>query len=191
MTDLGHIKTEEPMDRNEFSIWRRIYASHRSMNRVVALTSAFAVFVLMFLISADVIGRSIFDKPLMGTYEIGQNLMVYIVFFGLAYTQMVGGNVTVETFIRGFNSRTRLLLSLLATAIGFIMFAFMTYASSKLAWHAYVDGRTVQGLLGLPLYLSKSVVTLGAGLLTLHFLIDLIDKIKKLVFGSRRDVSYE
>jgi TRAP-type C4-dicarboxylate transport system permease small subunit len=159
------------------SIGKAVISFVLSMNRVQAIISSFCVFIIMFLISADVIGRFFFGKPVMGTYEIGQTLMVFIVFFGLAYTQMTGGNVTVETFIRNFGPKTRLALSLFAAFVGLVLFSLMTYSSWKLAWTAWANKRTIQGLLGLPLYPSKFAVSVGTATLSLYFLLDLIRKI--------------
>jgi TRAP-type C4-dicarboxylate transport system permease small subunit len=141
------------------------------------MISSLALFAIMVLISADVIGRAFFDTPVMGTYELGQTLMVCVVFFGISHVQMVQGNVTVDTFVSKLPPTGRLIFPLFASLIGFIVFALMTYSSGKLAWMAYVNKRTIQGLLGLPLYPSKFVVTIGAATLTVFYFIDLVNKI--------------
>ena len=174
-----------------FLIGKAITSFVFSMNRVQAIISSFCVFIIMFLISADVIGRFFFGKPVMGTYEIGQTLMVFIVFFGVAYTQMTGGNVTVETFIRNFGPKTRLALSIFAAVIGLMLFSLMTYSSWKLAWAAWANKRTIQGLLGLPLYPSKFTVSMGTATLSLYFLLDLIKKIVDFSKMQRKGNSNE
>jgi TRAP-type C4-dicarboxylate transport system permease small subunit len=163
-----------------FSIGKTINRFVFSMNQIQAIISSFCVFIIMFLISADVTGRYFFGVPVMGTYEICQNLMVFMVFFGLAYTQMKGGNVTVETFIRNLRPRTQRVFSIFAAFVGLILFSLMTYSSWKLAWAAWENKRTIQGLLGLPLYPSKFIVTVGTGTLSLYFLLDLIKKMVDL-----------
>jgi TRAP-type C4-dicarboxylate transport system permease small subunit len=168
------------------SIGKAIISFVFSMNRVQAIISSFCVFIIMFLISADVMGRFFFGKPVMGTYEIGQTLMVFIVFFGLAYTQMTGGNVTVETFIRNFGPKARLALSIFVAVVGLLLFSLMTYSSWKLAWAAWENKRTIQGLLGLPLYPSKFTVSVGTATLSLYFLLDLIGKIVDFSRMQRR-----
>ena len=173
------------------SIGRAITSFVFSMNRVQAIISSFCVFIIMFLVSADVVGRSLFGTPVMGTYELGQTLMVFIVFFGLAYTQMTGGNVTVETFIRNFGPKTKLALSIFVAAVGFVLFSLMTYSSCKLAWAAWENKRTIQGLLGLPLYPSKFTVGIGTATLSLYFLLDLIKKTVDLSRMQRKGNSDE
>ena len=52
-----------------------------------AILSATLVLVLMFLVTADIIGRYVINKPVPMTYEVGSFLMVFIVFLGVSYTQ--------------------------------------------------------------------------------------------------------
>jgi TRAP-type C4-dicarboxylate transport system permease small subunit len=166
------------------STWQRISDVISTVNKVQALISSFAVFVIMALISADVVGRFVFNRPVMGTYELGQMFMVCMVFFGLSYTQMIGGNVTVDTFTRRLNPRMSAALSIFSNIVGLIVFGLMTHSSGNLAWIALKNKRTVQGLLGMPLYPSKFVVTIGTATLTLYFLIQLVSEIN--VFMAKK-----
>ena len=53
-----------------------------------AQISSILLFVLVFLITLDVIGRYAFDSPIPGTFEVTEVLMVFIVFLAFAYTEM-------------------------------------------------------------------------------------------------------
>jgi TRAP-type C4-dicarboxylate transport system permease small subunit len=182
MTDGRRKKTKRKDQKNGTqSTWQRISDVMSTVNKVQALISSFAVFVIMTLISADVVGRFVFNRPVMGTYELGQMFMVGMVFLGLSYTQMVGGNVTVDTFTRRLNPRMRAALSIFADIVGLVIFGLMTYSSGNLAWIALKNKRTVQGLLGMPLYPSKFVVAIGTATLTLYFLIKLVGEINLVV----------
>jgi len=173
-------KTRKDQEGRTLSTWQRISDVMSTVNKVQGFISSFAVFAIMSLISFDVLGRFLFHKPVMGAYELGETFMVGMVFLGLSYTQMIGGNVTVETFIRILNPRIRAALSLLACIVGLIVFGLMTYSSGNLAWTAFTHKRVAQGVLRLPLYPSKFLVTIGAATLTLYFLIKLVNEIKGL-----------
>ncbi len=179
----GRRKQEKRKDQKDGSpsIWQRIFDVMSTVNKVQAIISSIAVFVIMALISADVVGRFLFNRPVMGTYELGQMFMVCMVFLGLSYTQMVGGNVTVDTFTQRLNPRIRAALSIFSNIVGLIIFALMTHSSGHLACIALKNKRTVQGLLGMPLYPSKFLVTIGTATLTLYFLIKLVSEINAFV----------
>ena len=82
------------------SIWRRIFDVMSTVNKVQAIISSIAVFVIMALISSDVVGRFLFHKPVMGTYELGQMFMVCMVFFTLSsrWNRSVGQNLLCSFF---------------------------------------------------------------------------------------------
>lgn len=176
-------KKKERKDQKEGlpSIWQRISDVMSTVNKVQAIISSIAVFVIMTLISSDVVGRFLFHRPVMGTYELGQMFMVCMVFLGLSYTQMVGGNVTVDTFTRKLNPRIIAALSIFSNIVGLTVFGLMTHSSGHLAWIAFKNKRTVQGLLGMPLYPSKFLVTIGTATLTLYFFIKLVGEINAFV----------
>jgi TRAP-type C4-dicarboxylate transport system permease small subunit len=182
----GRRKQKREKDRKDGtpSIWHRVSSVMSTVNKVQALISSFAVFVIMALISSDVIGRFLFHKPIMGTYELGQMFMGCMVFLGLSYTQMVGGNVTVDTLTRTLKPRIREALSIFSCIVGLTVFGLMSYSSGNLAWIAFKNKRTVQGLLGLPLYPSKFLVTIGSATLTLYFFIKLVSEIN--VFMTKK-----
>lgn len=66
------------------------------LDGVIASIGMIAVFVMMLLITADVGGRYIFNRPLVGSQEIVEMLMIVAVFFGLSYTQKHHGHVGVD-----------------------------------------------------------------------------------------------
>jgi len=179
----NEIKPEDRKDGTP-STWQRISDVMSTVNKVQAIISSIAVFVIMALISSDVVGRFFFHRPVMGTYELGQMFMVCMVFLGLSYTQMVGGNVTVDTFRRKLNTRIRAALSIFTCIVGLTVFGLMSYSSGHLACIAFKNKRTVQGLLGLPLYPSKFLVTIGTATITLYFLIKLFGEIN--VFMAKK-----
>ena len=65
------------------------------MIKFLGMISVFALGALMFLGAIDVIGRYVFNYPIMGALEISQILLAALVFFGLAYTQMGRKHITV------------------------------------------------------------------------------------------------
>jgi len=164
------------------SFLRRIDSVISSVNKIQAIISACAIFLIMFLVSADVISRFLFGKPVMGTYEIGEMLMVCIVFLAVGYTQMVGGHVKVETLTRRLNADIRTGLSTIMSFLGFVIFALMTYSSWNLALAALRNKRTIQGLLGLPLFPSKLLVTIGAATLAICFFIETIKEVGNITW---------
>lgn len=87
---------------------------NRYLNRIANIISAIVIFIMMFYITADVLGRDIFSRPIPGTYEVSEMLMVLVVFLGLAYTQAMGGHIRTEVLLRFFPPRGRLIVEIIS-----------------------------------------------------------------------------
>ena len=55
--------------------------------------------LMMFLVGIDVVLRYIFNRPIAGSYEIVQFMLVIVVFFGMANTAVHNGHIRVDIFI--------------------------------------------------------------------------------------------
>ena len=157
----------------------------RAANIVLCLLSAAIIFFVMVLVTADVTGRYALDAPISGTYEMGESFMVAIVFFAMGYTQMVKGNVQVDTIVRHFSQRKQYLVEVLGSFMGAVFFAVVMYWSWFEAWDALIKGRETAGVLAFPLFPIKLFVTIGAASVFLQFLIDLVQNVK---YASRPGV---
>lgn len=173
----------KPKDSQDakFALWRCISNITIWINKSEVFVSSFAVFLIMIIISLDVLGRAFFNKPFMGTYELGQSLMVITVFLGLGFTQMSNGNISVDNFTRHLNPQAKSLLSIFTSVVGLTIFGLMAYSSGGIAWRSFEDKVIAQGWIGLPIWPSRAVVTIGAATIAMQFLVSLVSDIKALV----------
>lgn len=104
---------------------------NRYLNRIANIISAIVIFIMMFYITADVLGRDIFSRPIPGTYEVSEMLMVLVVFLGLAYTQAMGGHIRTEVLLRFFPPRGRLIVEIISNLAFFIVFGFLVWEGTK------------------------------------------------------------
>ena len=146
-----------------------------------ALISAILVLVLMILVTADIIGRYVFSKPVPMTYEIGSFLMVFIVFLGIGYTQRMKAHIRVEFFTLRLPPRIKAGLDLLALTLGFILYVAIFYQGMKWSYTSFQVGDYVAGLVNLPRWPSQFAIPLGALLLSLQFASDFVDKYLELL----------
>jgi len=171
-----------------FASCQAIANFNNRLNTVLGLISAAFVLLIMFLIAIDVLGRYLFSSPLPGTYELGRAAMAGIVFFALAYTQLVGRHVMVETVVRYFPLRFRLMVEILVCLAGVFFFTVMAYWSWEDAMFAMATRKLTGGVLVIPIYPLKLFVTVSAGTITLQFLVSLGGTLRQL-FSPRKEVS--
>ena len=128
--------------------------------------------VMMFLGTADVLGRDIFNKPIVGTYEIYELLMPGITLCGLAYTQLGKGHVTLDIVSSRFSPRLRARISFAITLILLCLFGLMTWQGTITAIGYWEQGRQVVNL-HIPFFIFALCVPIGAMALCLVFSLEL------------------
>lgn len=90
-----------------------------------------ALFSMVALTFADVIGRRLFGQPIYGAYDITEHQMAIIVFCGLPLVTVVGGHLTVDLFdrlvasprMRWWRYVTRAIMVIIFALIGYVFFA--------------------------------------------------------------------
>jgi len=63
------------------------------------LLGTLVILFLMFFVTLEVVGRYFFNHPVQGHYEIVVLLMAPVVFLGMAYTEQIGGHITMDLVI--------------------------------------------------------------------------------------------
>jgi TRAP-type C4-dicarboxylate transport system permease small subunit len=145
--------------------------------------AAIFIFILMLLISADVVGRYVFSRPLWGTFEVAESLLVFIVFLGFAYTQHEKGNIRVQVVANRLPLRVRPLLDFLAHALGLAIFVLITYEAGRHAINAWRIGEESVGMVRVPLWPSRFAVPVGSFFLFIQFAIDAWSDMKRFFRG--------
>ena len=145
----------------------------------IAVSSIMMLF-LMFYISADVIARYFFNAPLAGTLEMSRLMLVAIVFLAIAFTQSQQGNVKIEFLLNRLSVRKQAAVSILYSLIGIAIFALMAKQGFV---HALLDLRygVTTDIIHFPLFPAKLLVPLGASLMILQLLVDIIRHIQQVV----------
>lgn len=155
---------------------RRRGLSTGGVNRVerllTLLASSFAVFgglvltalILMTVIS--IIGRSLFNTPIPGDFELVEIGCAVAVFSFLPYCQLIRGNVVVDFFTARAQPRTKAILDMAGNLI-------YTGIAALLTWRLALGGMDLKRynestmVLQAPIWWGFVPVVIGSGLLTL------------------------
>jgi TRAP-type C4-dicarboxylate transport system permease small subunit len=136
----------------------------------------FLAIPLMLLTVGDVMGRSFFNKPIPGTFELSEYMLAVIVLLGAAYTQQVKGHVGVDFLTSRYSAKTQAVLQAVTTLAGLLIIAI-------LAWQGYLEGiheKAVSDQLRVPQWPFKLLVAVGGLLLWLELLLDFISSALKI-----------
>lgn len=149
------------------------------VNNAVQYVCVGVLFVMMFLGTADVIGRYIFNNPILGTVEIFEILLPAIALLGLGFTQGLKAHVRMEFLVSYLSTRVQDILSLFTTVC-------MLFFSVLIVWYGTVLGISYREMgsriatVGVPLYIPQMLVPLGALMLCLVLIIQLLQYTTKL-----------
>ena len=129
--------------------------------------------VMMFLGTADVTGRYLFNKPIWGTVEIFEILLPGIVLFSLAHTQDTKSHIKVELFYSRLSLRLKAWIGLATTLIAFFLFVLIIWQGIVTAMVYWKQNREIMNI-GLPLYPFHLFIPLGGFCMCLVLIAEII-----------------
>ena len=151
----------------------------RVINNALKYVCMGLLFFMMALGTADVFGRYLFNNPILGTLEVFEMLLPAIVLLGLGYTQESRAHVTMEIVVSHLSPRTQTVLSIFTNGLALFLSAMILWRGWVLVvgyWHM---GRTIPTI-GVPMFLPQLLVPLGALILCLVLILQMLQYIIQL-----------
>ncbi len=115
----------------------------RHVSRVedaVTLFAAATIFILMFFVVAEVLGRKLFNHPIPGAIDWVEVYMAIFAFLPAAYAQRLGVHVRMELVISKMRGRFLWASECFAVIIGVIYCLIIIDKSWEHFLRAYIDG---------------------------------------------------
>lgn len=158
---------------------------------VVAAIGTTWTFLLMFLIVADVIGRSFLSRPITGVAEIAAHSIVAIVFIQLAATvharRMTRADVTIDA-VRRRAPRLGHVMEALFLAVGLAVMALIAWSGWKPLMDAFRASEFfgVQGLFTIPTWPIRATIVFGATLAAIVFIAQIAAELRQAAAAPPR-----
>lgn len=149
------------------------------LSRVVDSAGRAMLALMVILIITDVVQRYFFNRPIKGSYELVEFMLVMLVFLGLAYTQTKKGHVSISLLTNKLSVSQLSIIHSLTHLLSFVIFVLITWRCILQAESLRAAG-TTSDVLFIPNYPFMWVVVFGSALLCLAFLIDFIKSINDL-----------
>lgn len=151
----------------------------------LSFIGAIGIVLIMLLIVADVIGRSVFNQPVTGTSEIVRNSIVGITFLQMAHVLKNGRHIRTTVILDRVSYKWRLVLNGLASLLGMALFILIISQSWEAALDSYVTGEYEgEGALEVPTFPTRFLILLGSLAIILQFLANLLNSIFTLLRGK-------
>ena len=135
---------------------------------------------LMVLTAGDVILRYVFNRPIIGSYDLTEYMMAIVVSFGLAYCAFLKGHVRVDIVVSHFPQRIQSAIDSITGLLSVFLFSLITwqcFVYMKLLFDSGLDST----VLLIPRFPFTGLVCLGSAFLTIVLLADLLEFLSKVV----------
>ena len=157
-----------------FQSW--FYPVSKILNRAASVV----LFFMMLLTIADVFLRKVFSKSILGTVEVTEFMMVGLVFFSLAHTEVLNRHVKVDLIMSRLGERTQGLIDMITQFVCFLLFGGITWSTLVYSTKMRASGE-VSGDLWIPIYPFVYIVVVGCALLSLILLVKFLMALIKMV----------
>jgi TRAP-type C4-dicarboxylate transport system permease small subunit len=144
-----------------------------------------ALLVMMMLLTfVDVIGRYVFNRPITGSIELVEFMMVVLVAFVVAYGALHGSLITVDVVTERLRKRARAVLNTLNSLVNLCVFILITWQSIIYAI-SLQEAHRVTATFAIPIYPFVYLIALGSAILCLVFIYNLLVQMAVVVSGAR------
>jgi TRAP-type C4-dicarboxylate transport system permease small subunit len=161
-----------------------MYDLNARIVRVMLACAAIIIFLLGFLVCADVIGRAFFNAPVKGTPEIVSMSIVIICFLLAGYAVQSGGMIYTNVVVGIFGMRGRAFAQLLSAVLGVVFFGIVVWGSYEPTLHAIASGEYEgEGALRVPVWPARAIVVIGSLLVVVSYVMLAVNAVATLISG--------
>jgi TRAP-type C4-dicarboxylate transport system permease small subunit len=155
--------------------------------RICAIASEIFVLMLMFLVTAEIIGRRLFGAPIPGQVETATLSLTIIIYLGLAYTQLKNSNIRVEIFINRLPARCKAFVEAGCLLLSLIPIILMSLATTQKAYLSFKGGEFIAGGINYPVWPGRCAVAFGLGLLCITLAVQMLNHLTLAFRGKKND----
>jgi TRAP-type transport system small permease protein len=141
--------------------------------RYLALGGGWLLLAVAFGTAIDALMRDFLGRPLPGTFEVTELVLAAIIFFGLPYTGLIDGHVSVDFLTSRLGQRTQYVLIAVNAAICAVLLGVITFQMTTLAAEFLATKRTTITM-RMPIFPCILPVTVMAGLAALGFVVQAV-----------------
>lgn len=158
----------------------------RLVNGLTYLTGWIAALCLVaaaFIVTEAVIVRKILGMSTVWQTEACVFLLIYTVFAGAAFVQKNEQHLNVDLVIIHLSPKAREITLIAVSMLSCIISAVFAYYAWPMWWEAVVEKQHSESLWGPPLWIPYLFLPLGASLLSLQYVVQIVAKIRALREG--------
>lgn len=164
-----------------FPLINKINRISERVNLRVAHFNGIVVLVAVTLVAADVTGRYLFNRPIVGAAEIIMVLLPAMFFLGYAHGLIIKQHVRMGILLDRFPERVRLVVEVIAGLAGAVLFAVLLLGGWAQFWASFVVREIMPAAIPFPFWLPKLVLPVAALLMFIQCLLYMLSHLESLL----------
>ena len=150
---------------------RRIQKILDAVAAGVSWVGASALILMVLIVVANVVGRYLLKKPVLGAVEMVGLLTVITVFCVLAFTEAKGAHIVVDILVSRLHDRTKAILASIMSFLGALFFIIMGWQGWDLMLSNLSPFVRTTGVLSIPFAPFMLIMAFGCVLFGLELLV--------------------
>lgn len=156
----------------------------RPVTRILNAFGACTGLIMVLLVTVHVFSRTFFRKPLIGTVELEELMIVILVFLGMAYTQVTRSHISVDFFTMRLSDGLRNVLSVFTSFLTVILLLNLSWQNMVLS-KVYLSEGQMTFQLHVPLFWVLWIIALGFFLFGVTVFIDFLRELAQTAKDKR------
>ncbi|MFH1154453.1 MAG: TRAP transporter small permease [Pseudomonadota bacterium] len=157
------------------------------INTICAVVSECLVFLLMLLVTAEIVARHVLNSPIPGQVEAATLSLILILYLGIAYTQWEGSHIKVDILMSRINGTSRKALEVVILCLCLIPSALIAWATTQKAWSSFTGQESITGVINFPVWPGRCTVSFGFILLSLTLIVQILQHSAALFRTGKMD----
>lgn len=150
----------------------RMLSAIKMLEIVASTIAGAALFIIMFIVCIDVVGRYVFNSPLTWSYDlISMYLLVVSFFFALSDTLRRKYHVNVDILVNLFSNRTQIFWNAIGWSLSSILFCVMTFLLAQTAYSDWVQKNVIGGAVSWPIWIGAAIASIGMLLICIRLVL--------------------
>lgn len=139
------------------------------------------VFVLMLVVTADVLSRTFWHRPLPNSYEYMELGMVLIVYLGISKVQREKGHIAIDLITSKLPDKAGAVLQLSGFVAGLIMMGAIAWWGAVALWESYTTSEYIGSVSRIPVSPARLGLVIGALIMWIRLAVDGLRTLSQLV----------
>lgn len=146
---------------------------------------ACAALIMVLLVTTHVLSRAVLNKPLVGTVELEELMLVVMIFCGIAYTQTTRNHISVDFITSRLPEPIQNMLSTATSLITSLFLMLLAWQSLTFSF-IHFDNGTATHDLRIPIFWVLWIVSAGFCLFSLSIFVEFLKSARDTILRGHR-----